>query len=201
MKNCGKYLLVVVAALLFAAGTWAQESTGSIDGRVVDQNGRALPGVTVEISSPNLQGTKVATTDSNGMFRVTLLPPGFYVAKFTLESFSDIEQSDINVGLGGSRTLNVQMRPGVREEVVVTGTLIPRPTLEALSPVATMDVEEFSYRGTDPPRRPHGHPAAGLRGAELHDLKRFVRHGDDQPAQPRLRAHDGSDRRQKGAEW
>jgi iron complex outermembrane recepter protein len=34
-----------------------------------------------------------------------------------------------------------------KEEVVVTGTLIPRPTLEAMSPVTTMDVEELTYRG------------------------------------------------------
>jgi iron complex outermembrane recepter protein len=35
-----------------------------------------------------------------------------------------------------------------KEEVVVTGTLIPRPTLEAMSPVATMDVQELAYQGT-----------------------------------------------------
>jgi outer membrane receptor protein involved in Fe transport len=34
-----------------------------------------------------------------------------------------------------------------KEEVVVTGTLIPRPTLEAMSPVSTLDVEELAYRG------------------------------------------------------
>ena len=33
------------------------------------------------------------------------------------------------------------------EEIVVTGTLIPRPTLEALSPVATMGIEEITYSG------------------------------------------------------
>jgi iron complex outermembrane receptor protein len=38
--------------------------------------------------------------------------------------------------------------PQFKEEVAVTGTLIPRPTLEAMSPVATMDVEELAYQGT-----------------------------------------------------
>ncbi len=37
--------------------------------------------------------------------------------------------------------------PEFKEEVTVTGTLIPRPTLEAMSPVTTLDVEELSYRG------------------------------------------------------
>lgn len=34
-----------------------------------------------------------------------------------------------------------------KEEVEVTGTLIPRPTLEALAPVTTLEIEELSYRG------------------------------------------------------
>jgi len=34
-----------------------------------------------------------------------------------------------------------------KEEVVVTGTMIPRPTLEAMSPVSTLEIEELTYRG------------------------------------------------------
>jgi len=40
-----------------------------------------------------------------------------------------------------------QPKTQVKEEVVVTGTLIPRPTLEAMSPVSTLEVEELTYRG------------------------------------------------------
>jgi iron complex outermembrane receptor protein len=35
----------------------------------------------------------------------------------------------------------------VKEEVTVTGTLIPRPSLEALSPVSTLNVEQLTYQG------------------------------------------------------
>jgi outer membrane receptor protein involved in Fe transport len=143
MKNCGKYLLVVLAALLFAAGTWAQGPTGSIEGTVVDEKGGALPGVSVEISSPNLQGTKVATTDFNGRFRVILLPPGEYMARFTLASFSGVEQSAITVGLGRTVTLNVQMRSAFKEEVVVSGSA---PTIDVKSAEAGANItkEYFS---------------------------------------------------------
>ncbi len=33
----------------------------------------------------------------------------------------------------------------------VTGTLIPRPTLEAMSPVSTLETEELTYRGIERP--------------------------------------------------
>ena len=34
------------------------------------------------------------------------------------------------------------------EEITVTGSLIPRPTLEAMSPVTTIEPEEITYSGT-----------------------------------------------------
>ena len=37
--------------------------------------------------------------------------------------------------------------PTFEDEVEVTGTLIPRPTLDAMSPVSTLDIEELTYRG------------------------------------------------------
>jgi len=55
------------------------------------------------------------------------------------------------VGYGATAMAQEQQqveKTQVKEEVVVTGTLIPRPTLEAMSPVATLDVEALSYRGT-----------------------------------------------------
>ena len=54
------------------------------------------------------------------------------------------------VGYGGTATAQEQQqveKTQVKEEVVVTGTLIPRPTLEAMSPVTTMDVEALTYAG------------------------------------------------------
>ena len=61
---------------LFAAGLAFAQTTGSIEGTIVDETGTVLPGVTVEATSPSLQGTKIAVTDGEGRFRLVLLPPG-----------------------------------------------------------------------------------------------------------------------------
>ena len=44
---------VLVAAFVLAAGAaGAQEQTGTLQGRLVDTSGAALPGVTVTVSGP-----------------------------------------------------------------------------------------------------------------------------------------------------
>src|SRR5216683_6823018 len=59
--------LLLVLCLIVAAGAFAQTSTsGSIEGKVTDKAGTPLPGVTLEIKSPNLQGTKIAVSDATG---------------------------------------------------------------------------------------------------------------------------------------
>ena len=144
--KCVKFALLALAAALLATGAYAQ-ATGTIEGRITDETKVALPGVTVEVSSPELTEARVIASDENGRFRVTLLPPGSYAVKFTLPGFATQEQTRITVTAARVVTLQVQMRSAYKEEVTVTGSLIPRPTLEAMSPVTTMDVADLSYRG------------------------------------------------------
>ncbi|MGD1146479.1 MAG: TonB-dependent receptor [Thermoanaerobaculaceae bacterium] len=144
--KCVKFAFLALAATLVAVGAYAQ-ATGSIEGRIIDETKAPLPGVTVEVSSPFIRAARFATSDPDGAFKVDMLPPGKYAVKFTLENFATQEQTDVTVGAGRVVTLQVQMRSAFKEAVVVTGSLIPRPTLEAMSPVTTMDIETLQYRG------------------------------------------------------
>jgi hypothetical protein len=115
------FLSTAVAVMLFATGISAQ-TTGSIDGAIVDENRAPLPSVTVEATSPSLQGTKVAVSDKGGKFHFVFMPPGIYTVKCTRQGFTTVEQPNISVELGRAVTLNVQMRSAFKEEVVVSGT-------------------------------------------------------------------------------
>src|SRR6185295_701823 len=74
----------------------------------------------VEISSPNLQGTKTDVTDSKGMFRFSLLPPGTYGLTASLSGFSPTKQGTIVVSLSRVVTLDVKMSSAVKEQITVT---------------------------------------------------------------------------------
>src|SRR5579871_4889599 len=111
---------VAVLALLFAAAAFAQGvQTGTIRGVVHDDQGLAIPGVTVTVTSPALQGARTAVTDGTGGYTFATLPPGAYTVKFELSNFTTVTR-DSNVPLGGVVEQNVTMKPaGLTEEVKV----------------------------------------------------------------------------------
>ena len=55
MKHLSRTAMVGLAVLLLA-GTAIAQTTGRIVGKIVDSSGAALPGVTVTVTSPSLQG-------------------------------------------------------------------------------------------------------------------------------------------------
>jgi hypothetical protein len=114
--------LLLSLSILVAVGAFAQTATsGAIEGKITDRGGAALPGVTVEIRSPNLQGTQTAVSDGSGRFRFGLLPPGTYSLTATLSGFSTVRQSNLQVGLGRTVTLDVTLSQAVAETITVTG--------------------------------------------------------------------------------
>jgi outer membrane receptor for ferrienterochelin and colicin len=73
--------------------------------------------------------------------------PGSYELTTELLGFAK-QTSTVVVAAGQPVTLEVKLQIGGQmEQVQVTGSLIPRPTLEAMSPVTTLDIQELSYQG------------------------------------------------------
>jgi len=114
-------LLVAFTVILFSAVTSiAQETTGSVRGRIVDQQGLAVPGATVTATGP--QGVKSSTTDADGRFSIPFLTPGTYVVRGELQGFKAVEQRSVTVSLGQAVDLPLKMEVGgLTETVQVVG--------------------------------------------------------------------------------
>src|SRR5215470_10201331 len=65
--------LAILCCGLLATPVAVAQTTGDIEGTVSDANNAPLPGVSVEIKSPALQGSRVVPTDSAGRFRFPAL--------------------------------------------------------------------------------------------------------------------------------
>ena len=120
-RSKSRLIGVLVLSMLVATMAFAQTSTtGAIEGRATFE-GSGLPGVTVEVSSPSLQGTQVAVTDGDGRYRISLLPPGQYTITANLTSFAPVRQAGVTVPLGRTATVNITMsQASITEEITVT---------------------------------------------------------------------------------
>src|SRR5262245_20083922 len=84
--KASRWLPAFALALCWAASAFGQ-TTGRLEGRITTE-GTPLPGVTVTVTSPNLQGDRVQVTDERGEFRFPSLPPGTYQLRTALEGFN-----------------------------------------------------------------------------------------------------------------
>ncbi|HUJ12759.1 MAG TPA: TonB-dependent receptor [Thermoanaerobaculia bacterium] len=113
--------LLLLMCILVAAGAFAQTATtGAIEG-TVKTGGSPLPGVTVEVRSPSLQGVRTEVSDAQGLFRFTLLPAGTYTVTATLQGFNVVRQQNVRVDLNKTLTLDVTMSAAASETITVTG--------------------------------------------------------------------------------
>ena len=116
-KSPTLFPLVVLVLVLFPSVIFAQ--TGNIVGVVRDVQGAVLPGVTVEVTSPQLiEKVRVTVTDSNGRYQISGLPVGTYKMTFKLERFATAERSNIEVSSDFSGTVNADLKLGAASEVV-----------------------------------------------------------------------------------
>ena len=115
-----RFTALLVATVLFAGIAFAQGNpTATLTGRVINE-GQGLPGVSVTVKSPALQGTRSAVTSVNGDFVLPLLPAGDYTVSFTMSGFQTVTRQ---VKLSAAQTTPVQVNmaiSAVAAEAVVT---------------------------------------------------------------------------------
>jgi outer membrane receptor protein involved in Fe transport len=128
MKNYFKLLTLAVFAftmLVFAATSSAQTSTtGTVEGVVTDPNGARVPNVSVTLSGPNMIRSQTVSTDENGIFRFTFVPPGRYtVTTAEASGFAGHKQENVEVNLSRATTVNIALKAaGVGGVVDVVAT-------------------------------------------------------------------------------
>jgi outer membrane receptor protein involved in Fe transport len=120
--------------------------TGGLQGRVVDPEGLALPGVTVTVASPALQGTRIVVTSANGDYIIPFLPPGLYVVTWEIAGFQTATQTNVQVVIAETRKVDVQLAlAGLSETVEVTGVAATEvaPNLTVASTYKAADIERL----------------------------------------------------------
>ena len=125
MNRCLRNFSVVALSLLLAGGVaWAQ-ATARLDGRVTDESGGVLPGVTVTATQTDTGFTRTAVTDGTGAWIMSNLPTGPYRLEVSLQGFRTYVQTGIVLQVGATPTINAVLAVGSLEETVSVEAAAP----------------------------------------------------------------------------
>ena len=115
----------LLISILFATVAFSQGSqTGGLTGVVTDPQGAVVPGATVNVINESTgQTERSVTTEADGGYSVTLLPPGKYRLEITARNFKHSDITGVQVRINETTRQDVTLAVGnVQEKVEITAT-------------------------------------------------------------------------------
>src|SRR5881396_4337027 len=119
-----RHLAIGLILLLMNAPVWAQ-ATAELNGRVTDESGGVLPGVTVTVTQTDTGFTRSVVTEANGLYVVSNLPTGPYRLEIALQGFRTYVQTGIVLQVAATPTINVVLSVGSLQETVSVEAAAP----------------------------------------------------------------------------
>ena len=114
--------IAVTLLLLVAMGAHAQ-TTATLTGTVTSE-GAPLPGTLVTVTSPSLQGSRDAVTDTNGKYNFPALAPGLYTVRFELEGMQPVTKR-VQVQLNTTARADAELRVSAMTEAITVTAAAP----------------------------------------------------------------------------
>ena len=144
----------IITAMLFAvlaqcSASYAQ-STASIEGQAIDQNGAAVAGVEITANGSGIGVRRKAITDDSGRYQIASLPVADYRIDARARGFQTQIVETVRLDVGRTITQNFQLRiSDVAEEVVVRSNtnLIESATVSVGQVIDQRSVQELPLNG------------------------------------------------------
>ncbi len=116
-----KIFTLLTVILMLVAGVFAQSqaTTGNIEGRVVDQQGAAVPGVSITATNQDTGFEKTVQSNDEGNFVLPLLQLGNYkVVTSATKGFAPTTYENVKVTVGAKNSLEIVLTAGGTVNVV-----------------------------------------------------------------------------------
>ncbi|MFZ0638317.1 MAG: carboxypeptidase regulatory-like domain-containing protein [Candidatus Acidiferrales bacterium] len=132
------------AAFLFFGGpVWGQATT-SLRGAVTDPSNAAIPNATVHLTNTDTNLERTTTTDQQGNYVFSEVPPGHYVLRVEANGFSKFEQNGFELLVNLPATINVRMKIGSATQTVEVTAQAPLLNTTDASQGNTMSGSQIS---------------------------------------------------------
>jgi len=138
--------------------------SGTVSGRVVDETGGALPGVTVLLRTGSDAPTETVSGEDGG-YSLTNVPAGRYQLSFMLINFATLTRNDVNVQDGATQ-VDAVMHLSLSAEVTVIGKRTFANLADVKNPAENLlGIAQSASQGAITARQLDVRPI--LRGAEV----------------------------------
>jgi hypothetical protein len=125
---------LLLAASLFGARAYGQGgATGAIGGAVIDTTGASVSGAEVQIINASTESiVRKVSTNSDGDFVATLLPPGTYSVVVNKSGFGEAKAEGFEVRVTETTRVTITLKPGaVSERVEISAQIASVETSNA----------------------------------------------------------------------
>ena len=142
-------LTAAVSLLLFAftflPTTYAQETTGAIQGTVTDPTGATVDKAVVLLTGAEQIGSKSIVTDASGYYHFSNVDPGLYSLSVRAPGFSELKRDGIQIQVGRLPSINLTVSVGSEKTVVEVTSETPQIDITQSRTQTTITKEEIDY--------------------------------------------------------
>ncbi|MBZ5559282.1 MAG: TonB-dependent receptor [Acidobacteriia bacterium] len=117
MRRFSMFLVTVMVCLLVAPAL-AQQGTAEIGGKVADEQGAVLPGVSILVTNEETGVFREVVSGADGSYFASQLVPGRYRLSAKLAGFRSMERGGLILQVGKALTINLTLGIGGVEETV-----------------------------------------------------------------------------------
>ncbi len=119
----GMTLLSVLACLFLSPGqpAFSQATNAQISGLITDSSGGSVPAAKITVVNVATNVALEAETNTAGVYAISQLVPGVYKITITAAGFKTVEEANVVLRTGESRTFNYTLQVGgLTQQVTVT---------------------------------------------------------------------------------
>jgi hypothetical protein len=135
--------IFALAVLLGATGAAAQQGTSEIRGRVLDEQGAVLPGVTVTVRNQDTGMFRETISNPDGTYFISGIVPGLYEISAEVQGFKKYARRDLRLEIGKTSTVDVPLQVGTLQETVTVSAESPMVDVTSKEVGGTVSAREL----------------------------------------------------------
>ena len=149
-KACVISAASALLSLAPAEYVFAQTTSATLTGRILDPRGAPAPAITVSVTGQGTGVSRTAVTDTNGLYVLSNLPPGVVDLGVTATGFAEISRKDLALEVGRTYSFDFRLTVGGLTETVdvrnVVGVDTSRSVVDAVISTSLIDALPLNGR-------------------------------------------------------